>query len=97
MPPLPGSLNNFYEHEQTDFHSGSHAVFIKQPHHDRKTSDQGRRKLKRNCVLEITNGWGLLSYLRMGNRLPGEPTLRPEGWTLVPQPLTSKEGAEAEG
>lgn len=49
------------------------------------------------CAAEITNGWGLLSYLRMRNRLPGEPTPRPEGWTLAPQPLTSKEGAEAEG
>lgn len=80
------------EQAATDSYSGSHTALIKQPHHNRKTSGQGafptvwRKKDVEGqlCATEMTNGRGLLSSLRMGNRMPGEPTPRPEGWTLVP-------------
>lgn len=46
------------------------------------------RKLRDNCVLTgVTEGWGLLRYLR-----PGEPTPRSEVWTLVPQSQSPRKG-----
>lgn len=64
-------LNNFYEHART----GCHRLTQWEPHRTHKTvrTVTGKDAEGQLWATEITNVPGLLSYLRMGNRLPGEP------------------------